>query len=74
MTNQATQCAVNAALSCALILAAATCPFAHARIEAVARIQVSQYCVPQEPTFDAHRFYCGRTPVSLPENGETALI
>jgi hypothetical protein len=76
MTNTATQCAVTAALSSALVLVATTCPFVHARIEAAASIQVSQYCVPQEPTFDAHRFYCGieQTPVSLPEHGETALI
>ena len=75
MTNKATQCAVNAALCGALAVAAATCPFAHARIEAAASIQVSQYCVPQEPTFDAHRLYCRneRTPVGLPELGEIAL-
>ena len=75
MTNTARQCAVTAALSGALVLAAAACPIAQARIEAAASIQVSQYCIPQEPTFDAHRFYCRneRTPISLPENGETAL-
>jgi hypothetical protein len=75
MTNTARRCAVTAALSGALVFAAATSPFPHARIGATTRIQVSQYCVPQEPTFDAHRFYCGteRTPVSLPEHGETAL-
>jgi hypothetical protein len=75
MTHKSRRRAVTAALSGALVFAAATCPFAHARIEAAVNIQVSQYCVPQEPAFDAHRFYCGteRTPVSLPEHGETAL-
>jgi hypothetical protein len=75
MTNNARRCAVTAALSGALLIAVAACPFAHPRIEAATGIQVSQYCVPQEPTFDAHRFYCGieRTPVGLPEHGETAL-
>jgi hypothetical protein len=75
MTNKARRCAVTAALSGALLFAAAACSFAYPRIEAATSIQVSQYCVPQEPTFDAHRFYCGteRTPVSLPEHGETAL-
>jgi hypothetical protein len=75
MTHKSRRRAVTAALSGALVFAAATCPFAHARIEAAVNIQVSQYCVPQEPTFDAHRFYCGteRTPISLPDPGETAL-
>ena len=75
MTNTARRCAVTWVLSSALVFAAATYPFAHARIGAATRIQVSQYCVPQEPTFDAHRFYCRneQTPVSLPEHGETAL-
>jgi hypothetical protein len=75
MTNKARRCAVTAALSGALVFATAACPIAQVRIEAAASIQVSQYCIPQEPTFDAHRFYCRneRTPISLPEGGEAAL-
>ena len=75
MTNTAKRCAVTAALFGVLAFTAATGPPAHFRTAAAAGVRVSQYCVPQEPTFDAHRFYCGieRSPVSLPELGETAL-
>ncbi len=73
MTNNAKRYALTLVLSGTLVSVAATCPFAQAR--PAASIEVSQYCIPQEPTFDAHRFYCRneQTPVSLPELGETAL-
>ena len=69
MKTTATRYAVTAALFGALGFTAATCPFAQTRTAAAASIQAAQFCVPQEPTYDAHRFYCRneRTPVSLPE-------
>ena len=73
MTNNARRYTLAAVLSGTLVSVAATFPFAQART--AASIEVSQYCIPQEPTFDAHRFYCRneQTPVSLPELGQTAL-
>jgi hypothetical protein len=67
MTSTATRC--GAALFGALAFTAASWPSAQVRTAPAQDIQVSQYCVPQEPTFDAHRFYCGnqQTPVSMPE-------
>jgi hypothetical protein len=69
MKKTAMRYSATAALSGALVFATATCPFAQAQTGAGAGTQVSQYCVPLEPTFDAHRFYCGNelAPVSSPE-------
>jgi hypothetical protein len=73
MKKTAMRYAVTAALSGALAFAAATGPFAQARTGADAGIRVSQYCIPQEPTFDAHRFYCRNewSPVGGPEKAPT---
>jgi hypothetical protein len=75
MTNNAMRYVLAVVLSGTLASVAATRPFAQARNETAASVKVSQYCIPQEPAFDAHRFYCRneQTPVSLPELGETAL-
>lgn len=75
MTNMARQYALTAALLSALAFAAATNRPVQSRTTATNGIQVSQYCVPEESTFDAHRFYCRneRTPVGLPEDDRAAL-
>lgn len=72
MKIAATRYAATAALSGALAFAA-NCSFTQDRTVAGAGMQVSQYCVPQEPSFDAHRFYCGNelSPVSSPEMAPT---
>src|SRR5262245_9225664 len=73
MTNNARRYTLAVVLSGTLVSVAAGCLFAQART--AASIEVSQYCIPQEPAFDAHRFYCRneRTPVSLPELDQIAL-
>jgi len=75
MTNTARHCVLTAALSGALLSAAATCPPVQTRAVATTGIQVSQYCDPQESNFDVHRFYCRneRTPVGLPGDDRAAL-
>jgi len=69
MTNTARRYAATTALFGALAFTAAICAFAQIKTEAAPATRVSQYCIPQEPTFDAHRFYCRneRTPISMPE-------
>ena len=63
MTKLAMRHAATAALSGALAFAAATCWFTQTGTAEDAGVRVSQYCVPQEasfdsPSFDAHRLYC----------------